>query len=159
MNRERMLQMADYLENHPENDGIFFSMKVGLGKFDAPVDGCGTVCCIAGLACQMFADKGIWGVSETRIETEIINHHEAEAALSSIPWFRVKTRAMEILDLLPCQASKLFTPYGVFHGYNLIEEPFTAKNAARVLRHMAETGVCLWEDILTDYNQPERRAL
>lgn len=152
MNRERMLQMADYLENHPENDGIFFSMKVGLGKFDAPVDGCGTVCCIAGLACQMFADKGIWAIPETRIETEILNHHEAEAALSSIPWLRVKMRAIRILDLSPSQAAQLFTPAGLVDGEELTKEPFTAKNAARVLRHMAETGVCIWEDILSEYN-------
>lgn len=150
-----MLQMAEALEKGVEKDGILFDMNIGYGKTEEPINHCDTVCCIAGLACQMFAPEKLEDMEVIELidlRDTMYPHSDKsrnEVAVYSASWCTVKDAATYLLDLTPEQADKLFQPTG---SELLSEEPFTAKNAARVLKYMAHTGVCIWPDICDDYH-------
>ena len=155
MNSERMLKMAEVLEKGTEKYGVLFDMKIGYGKLEETVHNCNTVCCIAGLACLMFGELDMGDFAEV---TEILDLREKggpETAVEAAPWNLVMGRAQVLLDLPYGAANKLFQP----EGFSCHGEPFTAKNAARVLKYMAHTGVCIWSDIVDEFNSNKEEVI
>jgi hypothetical protein len=120
MNKERILQLADHLDNLPPTEPGFY-MGSWFQPVDENLDGdstevirneCGTAACIAGHALRYFEDVPV---------------KFSYPALA----------AGEILDLTYGQGDDLFTPF------NHMNETDPHK-AARVLRHLAATGEVEW---------------
>lgn len=113
-----------------------FDMSRGVA-IDA--EGCGTVCCIAGAACQF---EGVTNAAAGIMLADDRTGYE-------LGWWGangVAMQAQEILGLTSEQADSLFTPI----GYNSDEweddyRPLTAALAARVIRHLIATGDVNWE--------------
>ena len=103
MNRERVLKLAEWIENLAPDD---FDMTAWRHR-------CGAPACIAGHTYALFEPESF----DLRGRTEY-------------------TRAKRLLDLRPIQAAGLFTPTH--------QRRITNTDAARVLRHLAETGVVDW---------------
>lgn len=111
-----------------------FDMSRGVAIDDA---GCGTVCCIAGAACQFE------GVTNAEVDSML---DADEGNCRELGWANVALSAQEILGLTSEQAYSLFTP----EGYASDEweddyRPLTAALAARVIRHLLATGDVNWE--------------
>lgn len=112
-----------------------FDMSRGVA-----IDGCGTVCCIAGAVCQFegVTNAAVAGMLAAR-----------EGNWGELCWGGtggVAMQAQEILGLTSEQADSLFTPEGYSSdewedGYRLL----TAALAARVIRHLIATGDVNWE--------------
>ena len=104
MNRERVLELADWIEKLPPED---FDMTTWR-------HGCQSPACIAGHAFALFEPK----LFANTIGSEY-------------------SRAKSALGLNRRRAADLFTPDGLMDRTTNIQ-------AARVLRHLAETGVVDW---------------
>lgn len=109
-----------------------FDMSRGVAIDDA---GCGTVCCIAGAACQFegVTNAGVAGMLAAD-----------EGDWRELGWWGVADQAQEILGLTSEQADSLFMPDGHATG-QADGRPLTAALAARVIRHLIATGDVNWE--------------
>lgn len=136
MNKERLLELADLLESekvvgHFDMDYFFKSYNLSvpththkLGAAEA-LNVCGTVACIAGWAVAAFNPK----LQGFQIDYEQI--------------------AADLLGLRYEQADRLFTPSDNGDDCDPEDEdrsPYaaSAKQAAKVVRHLAETGEVDW---------------
>lgn len=121
MNKERILALATTIENGLLPEGL----KLGMGSFvSSGIDGCGTTCCIAGLA-VLHSGRTL----EELMELE----RRSTAMLADI--------ATEYLDLELEVANELFYP-SLGRWRNI--QP---QQAVRALRNLAETGVAIWEPL------------
>lgn len=129
MNKERLLQLANVLESDKAakhfNMDFFFSHD-GYVQPSVPVSinkelegHCGSVACIAGWTVGHFHPDGIL-----------------------FP-FEISQQAAWLLGLDNIQKIKLFTP-GVPESNEFDPYKASAKQAAKVVRHLAETGEVDW---------------
>lgn len=117
MNKERILALADHIEKLPHyNDVDEAGPHFTMSRYFNP---CGSPSCIAGHAICMFSDKKFEDVYGSEFN-----------------------EAAEVLGLGWETANKLFTPSALEAGkfWSMI----TPKEAARTLRHLAETGEVKW---------------
>ena len=122
MNREKIRQVADALENLPTGS------SPGMFKLTHYTHECGAPACIAG-----------WTVALD--ETEFNEETAAQFYLGEYFSCREQTihrQAANILGLDIWGASALFTP-------NVWPADVSSKQAARVLRFLADYGVVDWE--------------
>lgn len=123
MNKKRLVQIRDYLASPPENHEFGFNMGGWqmtctsmtpdlLATDDGEEHYCGTVYCIAGLA--------------------VVMHPGASAEMTH------EDKAIEILDLTPWQAEKLF--HGGRHCLNQI----TVDMAVHAIDTLINTGEVTW---------------
>lgn len=118
MNKERILELADYIEQLPQagHTGYEGPEQLPVQSFYMASYSCGTAACIAGHALRLWHD----------------NHDYA----------LTRWAAARILDIGPNVVGKhLFVPDGIdLTDVKPIE-------AARVLRELAHTGVVNWRDV------------
>jgi len=136
-NKERILQLADILEKgmHKFNGITAAYMqgewlmeidsrwirKEGIDEFRKDIKdpfACNTAACMAGFACLLF------------------DYENASKDLYvGTPGYSIPAKAIELLDITDREAELLF--YGAGNGV-------TGPEAAKVLRHFAETGKIDW---------------
>lgn len=117
MYKERILALADHIEKLPHIDDIEEARPhFTMSRYFNP---CGSPSCIAGHAICMFSDKKF---------EDVYDYEFSEAA--------------EVLGLDWETADKLFTPSALDTGKHWPQ--ITPKEAARTLRHLAETGEVKW---------------
>lgn len=117
MNKERILALADHIEKLPHNNDMDEAgPHFTMSRYFNP---CGSPSCIAGHAICMFSDKKF---------EDVYDYEFNEAA--------------EVLGLDWETAGKLFTPDASEAGKYWSQ--ITPKEAARTLRHLAETGEVKW---------------
>lgn len=116
MNRERILELADLIEKQP-HVGTCDAAGFNMNRFVHP---CGTPCCIAG-----------WATWESLGRPQKI-----EADDDCL----IDEQATQWLGLQDMEAYDLFWMPG-----NLMLENITPSQAARTLRHLAETGEVVWQ--------------
>ena len=120
MNKERLLDVADMIEND-RLPHVVFDMNQWTKHRPSINPECGTAACIAGYAlCAAYGNR------------------EAKKRFNShIGWIAAQRKARRILGLSPYEATKLFSP-----SRNL--RAITREQAVKVLRHAAETGEIDW---------------
>lgn len=120
MNKERLLDLADIIEND-RLPNVKFDMTVGVAHRPSINPECGTAACIAGYAlCAAFGNK--------------------VAKKKFLFWGNAWFAAKRVLGLSAHEASRLFEPYD---DNNKIARK-TRAQAVKVLRHAAETGEINW---------------
>lgn len=133
MNKHRLTVLADWLERGAPHAHIRFDMRTYIAKFDKngrvlpdcdvnvkPEDVCSTACCMAGVLTQTYAPHTL--VRNGRV-------------ILGVPIWRI---AAQVAGLTRTQAYLLFVPPTI--PLNRI----TAKEAAKVVRHLVATGVVDW---------------
>ncbi len=136
MHVERIRRLADHLESLPDTHQLSMSRIVETGSFASTfnmhrfVHPCGTAACIGGWAVnQMLCDVGL--------KRKVINQHE-----------KVAHTAQLYLGLDLEKANELFAPRNDHASYRETNAEgykfITAKRAATVLRHLADTGEVDW---------------
>ncbi len=133
MNKERLLALADRIENLDGELGFnmahWYDENSGLD--DMSGHDCGTVACIAGHAVDMFGEKG-WLRNAYRYHSLVIS---------------VSENARRLLDLERQISDELFGE-NVVTGMELWGiRPLTA---AKVIRHLIETGEVRWDKFITE---------
>lgn len=119
MNVDRLTKIAEWLEAGAPH-------KKGVAKFDMSDyvvnDSCGTVCCIAGAACQFF--------TKSRYKT-----HQSF----------VEENAPKILDLSEGEAEELFCAFDLQDEMGFVGlSKITPAWAARCIRKLIATGEVDW---------------
>lgn len=126
MNTKLMLEVADLLDDEPEGycQGLWVNDDTGPDTYGK----CGTPACLAGWICY---------AKEASIDGMI--------PLVDASGRHVQDRAMKYLEIGPYTAMDLFdgNPYGVDEYAG--PDP-TSKQAAAVMRRLAETGEVDWRD-------------
>lgn len=113
---DKLMQLAATIEQSPSYDQTMYFHLDTMGT-------CKTPSCIAGHACVLFDDKTHWFYDDP------------------------SSYAAHLLDLTASQAKELFQahPYANNPAYAFGEFPkATREEAAKVLRHLAITGVVDW---------------
>lgn len=132
MNKKRILKLADVIETEAGQHGLGFNMDTYLNSVDKDISGhnCGTVACIAGWTTFLFDPRG-------RLRSPARASKDAIAANnSSTRTGDFHNTAGDILGLTEIEANELFLP-------SAFDDP-TPAQAAKVLRHLAETGEVEW---------------
>ena len=93
---------------------------------------CGTVCCIAGAATQFFNDENGEIAGEAFEKSA-----ESWTGTGEADWLVVASEARYLLGLERLQAKELFEP-------NVRWTSITPEIAAKVIRHLMETGEVNW---------------
>lgn len=129
MDKQRILALADAIEGSapPPIEGLEFYMNEW-----AQARGCGTKGCIAGWALAMWAPN-VW--QRALAEGDMVHQYE-----------EVTATARELLGLDEFDASRLFLPglYGHEQWPQLRSSLVSNREAARTLRHLAESGWVDW---------------
>jgi hypothetical protein len=133
MNIERLEIIAKWLEaGAPHVDGTYgFNMDVFLlhNRQDYSGEYCGTAMCIGGAAIQFFSKLAS-------------NCRNKDA------------RARDLLGLADVEAKKLFYPYTLDRHFKNSRDwewsQIKPQDAAKVIRHLIDTGEVDWEIILDD---------
>lgn len=139
MNKERLLQLAEVLES--DRAESHFNMNLWLsenGRFARSevcslqhfnIEDCGAVACIGGWTVILFPE---------------------EAALFAKE--HISNAAYEILGLGLVEGHDLCIPEGWYDDKDDFISPYEAKpkQAAKVVRHLAETGVVDWKKAFED---------
>jgi hypothetical protein len=141
MNIERLTKLAEWLEGGALHQTIIFDMSKGVSFTEViPHDPqasieCGTSCCIAGAAVQMFNDLPALFLGQE--ERGYLSNYGRE-----IEWRVVGQEARELLELSVDQAERLFEPH-LHHDHTIyyFNDPAWA---ARVIRHLIATGNVDW---------------
>lgn len=177
MNKERLLELADIIENHKYMDHkIGFNMahslydyaKMGYNGDDDLVTadtlnnkGCGSVCCIAGVTAIVF-DKD--NVTIEKIGDVVVHKWRGQTvadtnfdAVEQHNRNSIFTTAQLLLGLSYEDAKNLFFPqYAGWGGFSYY--PITPKMAANTIRRFVETGtvnwVPEWEEYVTQCDDP-----
>lgn len=134
MNKQRLLELADWLGKGAKHEHVRFNMSTfmtfKLKDWYAPITKdniCGTVCCIAGCAVQFFAPENCADLTNQELCRPNLVDYKGIAA--------------RVLGLGTEQAEALFFPdRQLISDYSQI----TPQWAAKVIRHMVETGHVDW---------------
>lgn len=125
MNIERILQLADYIEYHPEKFNMSEWMSENIRMLDVEAEElyhmCGTSACIAGHAVAMF---------------------RPDINLKEFCDFAGEGKSILGLDDLDGAYYILFNPSKAAHGIDV--KDVTNLHAAKCLRHLAATGKVDW---------------
>lgn len=123
MNKERLLAVADAIENHEPQDGLGFEMsgwfETGEGTEDWEGTDCGSVACIAG-----------WAVK--------IAHPEDPTYLNTMAEGLILSEGKQALGLDSLQGAELFAP----DDFNL--PTVTPSHAVAVIRDFVKTEEIDW---------------
>lgn len=131
MNKQRLAAIAEWLEGGAKHADVEFDMSVSLIPYDpenADHNKCGTTCCIAGAAVHFFDPK----------------FEAAESPGEEVSWFRVKDRALKLLDLDYVTGRVLFEPSST-GSYDELADYNDPAWAARVVRNLIKTGSVDWD--------------
>lgn len=132
MNKQRLSEMADWLEKGAPHKHIEFNMSCFMypklidQNKDATKDNiCGTICCLAGCATQFYHPEAF----------------DYRTFLDQIEYFGL---AKDALDLTYRQAKDLFYPRSrCGRGFNM--QDITPFWAARTIRRLMKTGKVNWD--------------
>ena len=135
MNKDRILEVARVIEQaafkeleEKLDSRVSFDMRWEINEEDS----CGTMMCIAGFAAAMYTSK-------EQLQ-ELCTYAAAVEGPVPIPRHeRIWRHAAQLLDLTEDQALELFYPSRV-GDY----EKITSADAARTLRHLAESEEVYW---------------
>ena len=133
MNKERILMVADAIENHSiPKLGFNMTSLVSNDYPDMSGHDCKTVACIAGWTVALFKDDGSLRNKPLYTVNSIDKSKNA-----------IDKRAGKILDLGSWEANDLFyTEYYIMHL-----EKITPKMAVKTLRNLAKTGRVVWDKV------------
>jgi hypothetical protein len=148
MNKENLLKLAEVLESPAAE--AHFNMATWLDHFGAhaldlssipikdALEDCGTVACIAGWAARLAKPNAVIKPGDIEsIAKEFLGFADTS------PGFSTETaEAVERGELLECcKSDDLFVPNSTYM------KKATAKDAAKVVRHLVETGEVDWSVI------------
>jgi hypothetical protein len=146
MNKEKILRLADYIEQSGTFDMSRFFEVTDLSAIDREdqTNFCGTVACIAGHALMLEG----WGRRDI-----------ASSRGASWSYDRPIDKARLVLDLTIQQAQELFFCTSTIPALSITKE-----KAAAVLRHFARTGKIDWstpiiEEPITEEQKTEMKKL
>jgi hypothetical protein len=131
MNKERMLQLAKFLEDEAAlNEHLGNTFIFDMGDPSKEIENeCGTVGCIAGAAVSLWSPENV--------------HH-----------YHIMLIAQELLELTYDQRRALFDPVAIDFNFPFYEDAadtlYTRRNAARAVKLMAEGDEKPWEKIFKD---------
>lgn len=134
LNTANILALADTIEEAGDTHFIMDTYcngpAIGLSAQEIKHT-CGAAACIAGWAdaAEMKGNSTQYGTEEIALK-HILKDYEPTGGY---PWREKETNEL---------ARALFMP----RGFDDIPEQFTAKRAAAVLRHLAETGEVAWDE-------------
>jgi hypothetical protein len=140
--KQRLLKLADFIERTPVPN-----VKFDMTEYFEPRGLCGTAACIAGHAVIMKHTHG---------GRRSFNPGAVYRAVGGCGMPGVSLVAAEYLGLSEEQAGRLFLGYAPLR----LIEPITAKQAAKVIRRFARTGVIRWnpeiDSFMDEYEEIER---
>lgn len=149
MNKPRLIEIMQWLEDGARHENVAFDMRKGLIIESLPLDTkapttCSSTCCIAGAAVQFFEPD--WALDQ-------VSEDNLGAELRFAGNYGVFGHARDLLGLTDEQARKLFTPvHGTGDGFSSFaagESTYAEFNdpkwAARTIAYLLATGKVDWE--------------
>ncbi len=151
MNKQRLIELAEWLEAGAPHKYITFDMNKGLfieaqeAEDLSDINRCETSCCIAGAAVMFFNDP------QEMLKREMFAYHmNAEDVLArggemELNFANVMDEAMELLDIGPEDAAELFRPRAL-----TLDEVNDPQLAAKVIRNFIATECVAWRELMEE---------
>ena len=148
MNKERLLKLADYVDDNVSP--LKFSMSSFFSRSVTKLDdlhSCGTTACLAGWACNIpeFQKAGLATKVYSQFNPYVVPSYEGSETFTAMEKF---------FDLTEEQAEYLFGEYSD-QGETIDRKNERPEDATRRIRRLVETGVCEWEESDDSYDEDQ----